>query len=145
VRIASGPAPRGEVVVDTSHVPTLVPALAAVASSLPGGVRLTGAGHLRHHKTSRLEVLMAELARLGRVLTPVYRAGVLDGFVTDTVRPPGTDQVDSHGDHRLYMALYLAALAVPQTTHVAGEETLVTSFPDFVRSFADLAMQPARP
>jgi 3-phosphoshikimate 1-carboxyvinyltransferase len=138
VRIRSGEPPAAQVVVDATDVPTLVPALAAIAPSLPAGMRLTGADHLRHHKTSRLDVLMSELETLGRRLAPIYVDGALDGFVSAGMGRPSGDRVDSHGDHRLFMALYLASLATDQVTRLRGHETLVTSFSDFLECFDTL-------
>ncbi|MEU6575108.1 hypothetical protein [Streptomyces sp. NPDC046805] len=144
LRITSGPAPADRVVVDASDIPTLVPALAAIASSLPAGMSLTNARHIQHHKTSRLQVVLDELARMGRVLRPLHRDGQLDGFASDRVEPAAADVVDSHGDHRNFMALSLAAMAVERPVHVLGADTLTTSFADFEQCFRALSVSPSR-
>jgi 3-phosphoshikimate 1-carboxyvinyltransferase len=138
IRIVSGPPPTGQLDIDASGIPTLVPALAAVASDLPAGLRLTGARHIRHHKTSRLAVVMDQLARLGRPLAPVLRDGALDGFETLPAGPPASLDVDGHGDHRNVMALHIAGLALPERVAVAGAETLSTSFAEFLHCFRHL-------
>lgn len=142
IRIASGPPPDRRVTVDAAELPTLVPALAAVAPALPAGMRLSGAAHLQHHKTSRLGVVIAELAKLGRRLEPVFTGGRLDGFVTAGATGPAepTGQpLDSHGDHRLYVALHLAAMTAVRPPELTGEETLSASFPGFPAAIAQLA------
>ncbi|SFE09179.1 3-phosphoshikimate 1-carboxyvinyltransferase [Actinacidiphila alni] len=139
IRIVSGPPPAAPLEIDATGIPTLVPALAAVASDLPAGLRVTGARHIRHHKTSRLAVVMDQLARLGRPLAPVLRDGALDGFETLPAGPPAALDVDGHGDHRNVMALHIAGLALPETVTVAGAETLSTSFADFLHCFRGLA------
>lgn len=139
VRITSGPPPAGPVTIDATDVPTLVPALAAVASSLPNGMVLHGARHVRHHKTSRLRVVLDGLAGMGRVLRPLHEDGALDGFATVGIGPSTVDQVDAQGDHRNFMALHLATLAVDRPVHVHGAETLVTSFADFIDRFRSLS------
>ncbi|WP_405989110.1 3-phosphoshikimate 1-carboxyvinyltransferase [Streptomyces sp. NBC_00986] len=144
LRIRSGERPAEQVEIDASDLPTLVPALAAVASSLPHGMVLQGARHIHHHKTSRLQVVLDELARLGRVLRPHYRDGQLDGFETDCVEPAAAEQVDAQGDHRNFMALFLATLAVERPVHVLGANTLSTSFADFLTCFQTLTTTPAR-
>ncbi|HEV2377851.1 MAG TPA: hypothetical protein VGS19_37520 [Streptosporangiaceae bacterium] len=144
LRIRSGPPPGGRVEVDAAAVPTLVPALAAISTNLPAGLRLRGARHLRHHKTSRLAVVMAELARLGRHLRPIYHGGELDGFETSEAGPPTAHRVDSYGDHRNFMALYLAAQTLPAPVTVIGAETLGTSFPGFLTCFDNLTVEPAQ-
>ncbi|MEU0674248.1 hypothetical protein ABZ330_15375 [Streptomyces sp. NPDC006172] len=140
LRIASGAPPSEQVVIDASDIPTLVPALAAAASSLPHGMLVRNARHLQHHKTSRLEIVIAELARTGRVLRPLHRDGELDGFETDRVESATAVEVDSHGDHRNFMALCLASMAVDTPVHVLGAETLSTSFADFEDCFRALAV-----
>jgi 3-phosphoshikimate 1-carboxyvinyltransferase len=160
IRIASGPPPAGLTKIDAAAVPTLIPALAAIAGDLPGGMLLRGARHVRHHKTSRLATVLAELAVLRRPLRPVFDGQELDGF--ETAEPPERPaplasldgaaagrpafRVDSHGDHRNFMALYLAALTLSEPVEIAGEQTLATSFADFVGCFESLSLtRPTRP
>lgn len=137
--------PRGPVHVNAADVPTFVPALAAVAGRLPCGLRVTGARHLQFHKTDRLALLLAELGKLGQGFTPVLRAGELDGFETAAPGIVIARELDSHGDHRLFMALVLAALASPRPVIVHGAQTLATSFPDFLQCLAGLgaSVQPS--
>lgn len=145
VQITSGPAPRQQVQLHMEHLPTLVPAVAAVALRLPHGVRVTGARHLRFHKTSRLEALLDKLDLLGHHLEPIYSADELDGFETHSIRSSAIDAVDSHGDHRLFMALVLASLGADRPIAIAGEETLSTSFADFIECFTGLGAHIAEP
>lgn len=140
VRILSGVLPTKRIELHVADVPTLVPALTAIACRLPHGMRITGAQHIRFHKTSRLETLMAELEKLNYSFKPIYKGDVVDGFEADFV--PGedvyVDTVDSYGDHRLFMALFLACLRLAKPTTLLGEETLVASFPEFVDCFTAL-------
>jgi len=145
LRVTSAAPPAEQVVVDATSIPTLVPALAAIASSLPNGMLLRNARHIRNHKTSRLQVVLDELARMGRMLHRHHRDGQLDGFETDRVGPLSTDEVDSRGDHRNFMALWLATMAVDRPVRVRGAESLATSFPDFRDCFNALAMVSAEP
>ena len=139
IRIVSGPAPVERVEIDATNIPTFVPALAAVASSLPCGLRVTGASHIRHHKTSRLSVMMDQLARLGRPLAPVVRDGELDGFESlPPVSAHPAPTLDSCGDHRNFMALYLASLAGPRPVSITGSETVQDSFSQFLDCFKEL-------
>jgi 3-phosphoshikimate 1-carboxyvinyltransferase len=139
VRLVSGPPPSRRVVIDAAGMPTLVPALAALACDLPAGLRVHGASHLRHHKTSRLELVLGELAKLGRRLTPTFVDGQLDGFVSRPAGRPTGEPLDGHGDHRLYLALRLAAMAGDRPVRLSGEETLADSFTAFPATVAALA------
>jgi 3-phosphoshikimate 1-carboxyvinyltransferase len=138
IRVVSGPPPTRPVVIDASPLPTLVPALAALACELPAGLQVRGAAHLRHHKTSRLEVVLGELAKLGRQLTPTFVDGRPDGFISRSAGEPTGVPLDSHGDHRLYVALSLAAMAGDRPVELPGEETLTASFAGFPASIAAL-------
>jgi len=83
---------------------------------------------------------MTELEKIGFLFTPIYDGDDLDGFETNGIGSRKTDIVDSHGDHRLFMALFLTCLGSSRQTHVIGEETLITSFPNFISCF-DRAQQ----
>jgi len=145
VRIVSGPPPARLVEVDAADLPTLVPALAALASSLPGGMVLRGARHVGYHKTDRLQVVMDGLADMGRILTPLRQAGALDGFRTERTEPPSAERVDSLGDHRNFMALHLASRALTRPVEVLGADTLHASFPEFQECFRALSSLSAVP
>lgn len=145
VQICSGAPPHQRVELQVEHVPTLVPALAALAASLPYGLRITGAQHIQFHKTSRLAAVLDELEKIGHQFNPIYERDALDGFETMPSNGRVTEFVDSHGDHRLFMALFLACLRAPHPTYVNGKETLVTSFPEFVDCFAELGAQITAP
>ncbi len=140
LRVAGWQPPRAPVHVDAIAVPTFIPALAAVAARLPYGVRVTGARHLQFHKTDRLALLLSELGKLGHRFKPVMQSGELDGFETAAPGPASGAELDSHGDHRLFCALVLAALASPDPVVVRGEQTLAASFPGFLRCLAGLGV-----
>lgn len=145
VRILSGKLPTSLVEFHVTHVPTLVPALTAIAGYLPHGMRLTGAQHIRFHKTSRLETLMAELEKLSFSFQPIYKGNVVDGFEASlgSGNRVCVEPLDSHGDHRLFMALFLASLPLAEPEHILGAETLVASFPEFVACFRALGVSDA--
>ncbi|HST81428.1 MAG TPA: hypothetical protein VLL08_06790 [Kineosporiaceae bacterium] len=144
ISVVSGPPPSRPVVIDAAALPTLVPALAALACELPAGLEVHGAAHLRHHKTSRLELVIGELAKLGRRLTPTFVDGQPDGFISGPRQRPTGEPLDSHGDHRLYAALSLAAMAGEAPVELSGEETLTASYPGLPASIAALSRASAR-
>lgn len=104
-----------------------VPILAVAATQAQGATVVRDAAELRVKETDRIATTAAELRKLGASIdeTP-------DGFV---VRGPtalrGAD-VDSHGDHRLAMALTVAGLAASGETTVADTGCIGDSFPNFV-------------
>jgi len=94
---------------DLSDTPDLFPALVVVAAAAPGGSVLTGLDHLKHKESDRLSVMVDNLRRLGAGLsveetrlvveTPMHRDFSVAPAVT------------AAGDHRIAMAMAVAALA----------------------------------
>lgn len=119
-----GAAAGGEVVVRAIDE---FPIWAVAATQAAGTSTLRDAAELRVKEVDRISVLAGELQRMGAVLTE--RA---DGFTVEgPVRLQGAT-VDSHGDHRLGMALAIAALAAAGPTDVNDAGCIADSFPGFV-------------
>jgi 3-phosphoshikimate 1-carboxyvinyltransferase len=110
-------------------VPALIdelPILAVAGAHAEGSFAVTGAAELRTKESDRIATLCEGLARMGADVEE--RA---DGFVIEGgPRLKGT-VVRSHGDHRIAMALSVAALAALGPTDVADAECVAVSFPDF--------------
>jgi 3-phosphoshikimate 1-carboxyvinyltransferase len=120
------------------EIPSLVdeiPVLAVAAACAEGTTVVRDAGELRVKESDRIAALATQLASLG--------AGVEarpDGLVIRG-RPGGLrgGHVHSGGDHRMAMALAVAALASPDgETVVDGWEAVATSYPAFERDLAAL-------
>jgi 3-phosphoshikimate 1-carboxyvinyltransferase len=136
---ASDPEPVGSIVASSSHlagttvdpalVPSLideVPALAAAAAFASGEFTVAGASELRVKESDRIAALAEGLAALG-----VRVRELPDGLVVDGGAPLRGARVRSHGDHRIAMALSVAALAAEGATEVEGAECVAVSFPAF--------------
>jgi 3-phosphoshikimate 1-carboxyvinyltransferase len=110
---------------DATDCPDLFPPLVALACSCEGTTRLHGAGRLRHKESDRAAALVEEFGKLGAQL-------VVDG---DTLCVVGGrlhgGAVGSHGDHRMAMALAVAALRTREGVDLDGEGCVVKSYPDF--------------
>ena len=106
----------------------------AVAASQAAGVStLRDAAELRVKEVDRISVLAGELRRMGVDVTEKQ-----DGFsIAGPVRLQGGD-VDSHGDHRLGMALAIAGLAAANPTRVRNAGCVADSFPGFVETMQAL-------
>ena len=136
---ATDPEPVGSIVacssrlrgttVDPALVPSLideVPALAAAAAFAEGTFTVTGAGELRVKESDRIAALAEGLAALGARVRELA-----DGLVVEGGARLRGARVRSHGDHRIAMALSVAALAAEGATEVEGAECVAVSFPDF--------------
>jgi 3-phosphoshikimate 1-carboxyvinyltransferase len=128
--VVSGGAPLRAVDVGAEEVPGLideVPVLAVAAAFASGGEsRFRGLSELRHKESDRLQAIAEELEKLG---APV---GVIDD---DLVVGGGGDlhgaAFDARGDHRIAMAMAVAAAAAWGGSEVTGAEAAGVSYPRF--------------
>lgn len=93
---------------DLTDTPDLFPALAVVAAAGPEGSVLRGLDHLKHKESDRLTVMVENLERLGAV----FEAGPSSIRVVKGVDRgrPTVQAVTAAGDHRIAMAMAVAAL-----------------------------------
>jgi 3-phosphoshikimate 1-carboxyvinyltransferase len=143
-RIASGieqadPEPVGWIVAASSDltgielpqglVPSLIdeiPALAVAATHAAGTFTVAGAQELRVKESDRISSLVEGLGRLGAKLTERP-----DGFLVHGGRPLRGAPVQAWGDHRIAMALAVAALSAQGETEIGDAECASVSFPEF--------------
>ena len=105
-----------------------IPLLAVLATQAEGVTTIRDAQELRYKEADRLAVISGELNKLG-----AWVQELSDGLV---IRGPclfkgGT--VDSHGDHRIALALEIAALFSREPVKVLGSQLADISFPGFPR------------
>jgi 3-phosphoshikimate 1-carboxyvinyltransferase len=115
--------------VDPALVPSLideVPALAVAGAYATGELEITGAAELRLKESDRITALATGLRALGARVRELP-----DGLVvTGGARLHGA-LVDSHDDHRIAMALAVAALGASGPTEIERGECVSVSFPEF--------------
>jgi 3-phosphoshikimate 1-carboxyvinyltransferase len=109
------------------------PVFAVAAAYAQGQTIVSDAEELRHKESDRISALCAELHKLG-----VAAQETEDGFIIRGGAEARGGQVDSHGDHRLAMALAVAGLAARQDVSVRGTEIIAESFPEFERTLVSL-------
>ena len=111
-----------------------IPVLAVAALLAEGTTTFRDAAELRVKETDRLAVLTSELSRLGGRIEAMS-----DGLVIHGGAPPGGGHTRSHGDHRIAMAMAVAALAGRGPVEIEGWEAVATSYPGFADDLARLA------
>ena len=138
---ASAPEPVGWIVARSSQlagievpadlVPALideVPALAVAAACARGRTSFSGAAELRGKESDRISALAEGLGRMGVALEERP-----DGLAIDGGRPMRGAALNAHDDHRIAMALSVAALRAQSETQIAGVECASISFPQFYK------------
>jgi 3-phosphoshikimate 1-carboxyvinyltransferase len=103
-----------------------VPALAVAAACAEGTTRFTGAAELRVKESDRISAMAEGLQRMG-----AHVVEHADGLTVAGGAPLHGAEVRSHGDHRIAMALAVAALAASGDTRLEEAACASISFPEF--------------
>ena len=106
-----------------------VPLLLAMATQAEGATRVTGAGELRVKESDRLAAMADGLRRLGARVEEEA-----DGMTVAGPTPLRAATVDAHGDHRIAMALAVAALTAAGPVQVSGAASVAVSYPGFFQA-----------
>jgi 3-phosphoshikimate 1-carboxyvinyltransferase len=103
-----------------------VPALAVAGAFADGAFRLSGAAELRVKESDRIRALAEGLGRMGARVEEQPDGIVVKGGARLRGAP-----VRSFGDHRIAMALAVAALAAEGETEIEDAGCASVSFPEF--------------
>ena len=128
------------VTVDVGDTPDLLPTIAALGAVADGETRIENCEHVRYKETDRVSAMAEELAAMGTETTEERDVLTIHGSESDLRGAT----VDGRADHRIVMALAVAALAAEGTTTVRGAEHVDVSFPGFFDAMADLGMDVER-
>lgn len=123
----------GDVTLDVSQCPDLVPPLAACAAVRPGVTSIVGAARLRIKESDRLRTVTQALSALGGCVEERADSLVIHGL--ESLRG-GT--VDACNDHRIAMMAAVAATRCRQPVTVLGAECVAKSYPGFWEDYARL-------
>jgi 3-phosphoshikimate 1-carboxyvinyltransferase len=113
---------------DLSHTPDMFPALVVVAACAPPGSRFSGLDHLKHKESDRLTVMVENLERLGARLRA--NGPELEVETTLSQGSGAVPRVTAAGDHRVAMAMAVAALA-SGPLELDDPDCVSKSFPTF--------------
>ena len=121
--------------VSGAEIPGLdeIPVLAVAAARAKGATAFTGIDELVVKESNRLATISSELAALGgrveagRDRLVVYGPSAMHGGA-----------LRSHGDHRIAMAMAVAALGADGETTIDGWDAVATSYPEFSRDLERL-------
>ena len=128
--------PLRGVTIEASHVPKMIdefPIFCVAAALAEGRTVVTGAEELRVKETDRIHTMATELAKLN---VPIQETP--DGFILHGGATIKGGTCMSHGDHRVAMALAIAALTGDAPTTILDTDCIATSFPDFHDNLLEL-------
>ncbi len=110
---------------DINATPDALPALAAVACYAEGTTRLLNVPQARMKETDRIDVMTKELRKMGAKIVEQE-----DGMEI-TGAPLTGAVVSGHDDHRIVMALAVAALGCEGVNNIDTAEAVDITFPGF--------------
>ena len=122
----------GDLDIDVSGIPDLLPPLAVMAAVRSGTTRFVNAARLRMKESDRLSTVCAMLEALGGTC----QEGPDSLSVTGGTLTGGT--VDGANDHRIVMAAAIAATACAGPVTILGAECVKKSYPDFWEVYKNL-------
>lgn len=117
---------------DLNATPDALPMMAVVACFARGKTSLVNVPQARLKETDRIAVMHQELAKMGARTTELA-----DGLVVEESKLHAA-RVDGHYDHRVVMALAVAASAIPGETRIGTAEAVAVTFPTFVECMTRL-------
>jgi len=121
---------------DLGQTPDALPLLAAVAAASPETeITLGNAAQARNKETDRISCMTRELRKMGANIVEKPDAMIIRG-----TQLHGAD-VDSCKDHRLAMALAVAALTADSPSRILDAESCAVTYPDFISDFQKLGAQ----
>ena len=128
-------APLRSFSVDLNHAPDLFPAVAVLAAFCPGENRLAGIGRLTGKESNRAAALEDMLLRMGVEVSlegdeMVIRGRALSWRLLNGALLKGGSYTSYH-DHRMVMALSVAALGADGPVEIDDVDCVAKSFPTF--------------
>ena len=114
--------------IDASQIPDLVPILCVAGAAAEGKTLIYNAGRLRIKESDRLAAMAECLKKIGVEV----EEGEDDIIITGGCNPSAEEIViDSHGDHRIVMAMSIAAVSLGVDIIIENAEAVNKSYPSF--------------
>ncbi|NLO89720.1 MAG: 3-phosphoshikimate 1-carboxyvinyltransferase [Clostridia bacterium] len=110
-----------------------IPILAVAACRAHGTTLIRDAAELRIKETDRIGIMAAELRKMGAKIKEMDDGMIIEG----PVDLKGA-RVNSHGDHRIAMALAVAGLVAKGETIIEDAQCAAVSFPNFYEILREL-------
>ena len=128
--------------VDASNCPDLFPIVSVLAAFCQGTSRLAGVGRLANKESDRATAIVDMLTQMGVAVTVEGDEMVIEGhslaqrLLSGTLLKGGS--YTSRHDHRMVMALKVAALGADSPIVIDDVDCVAKSFPQFHELFAQL-------
>jgi 3-phosphoshikimate 1-carboxyvinyltransferase len=121
---------------NATDCPDLFPPLAALAAHCEGTSVIEGTGRLTHKESNRALTLQEEFGKTGVKITLQGDLMIIEGKTAIK----GTT-VSSHNDHRIAMAMAIAALTANGQMEIEGADSVNKSYPQFWQHIQQLGAE----
>jgi len=111
---------------DLSNTPDLLPALAILSLKCKNQIEIFNVKHARYKETDRIAIICNELRKIGIIVSEKD-----DGMILKKGDMLNGVKLNSHKDHRLFMAFSIAAMYIGNCT-VTDPDSADVSYPNFV-------------
>ena len=135
-------APLNAFSTDLNNCPDLFPMVAVLAAFCPGESHILGVERLRHKETDRAAAIEKMLTKMGVPVRieedemTITGMGLTQRILTGNLLKGG--EFPSYGDHRMVMALKVAALGADSPVKIDDTACVAKSFPIFNELFDQL-------
>ncbi len=116
--------------IDINDFIDALPILAVVGCFAKGKTEIVNAAIARKKESDRIHCIASELKKMGAEIEEKP-----DGLIIHPAELHGALNLESHRDHRLAMALSVAALAAQGESVIHGIESIAKSYPSFFDDF----------
>ncbi|MFX1296229.1 MAG: 3-phosphoshikimate 1-carboxyvinyltransferase [Promethearchaeota archaeon] len=113
--------------IDCKNIPDLVPILAVLASFIPGKSKIFNVAHLRIKESDRLHTITTELQKMKVDIKELPDTLIINGSSDHKGAV-----LETYNDHRIAMALIIAALPLKEKTLIKNIECINVSYPSFL-------------
>ena len=117
---------------DATESPDLFPPLVALAAYCEGNSSVKGVSRLIFKESDRAKTLQEEFAKLK------VKIDIHDDTMFVTGSRPQAARVESHDDHRIAMALAVAALGATGRVYIRDSQCVAKSYPGFFNDLRQL-------
>jgi len=134
-RLSCRPGELKGINIDATHIPDLVPVLAVIGAAAQGKTVITGAKRLRLKESDRLKAMKNNLLKIGANVVEIE-----DGLILEGVKFFTGQRVNSYNDHRIAMAMTIAALKLhpKNSIELENSEAINKSYPTFYEHVVSL-------
>lgn len=116
--------------------PDLTPIISILALKAENPIKIIGIKHVRYKETNRISILSKEIRKTGAKVIELK-----DGLIIKPIKKIKKAFFDSHGDHRIFMALSLIGLLCEEGCRISGLETASISYPNFINDLRKISVK----